>query len=392
MPAKIMVVDDETDLEMLITQKFRRQIRKGNFEFVFAHNGIEALEQVEKHPDIDMILSDINMPEMDGLTLLSKLGELDSAVLRTVIVSAYGDMENIRTAMNRGAFDFVTKPINFEDLEITIDKTIKEIEGRKKAEDDRNQLVKINHDLSIAKDIQLSILKKDFPYFEDRPEFDVHAIIRTARQVGGDLYDFVQLDDDHFFFYCGDVSDKGISAAMFMAITSTLFRIAIREQKFEHLHEVVLAVNRQLKEQNTNFMFVTMFLCLLDLRTGEIEYVDAGHEPPFIIRKGKEIELFKKETGIPLGVPFDFDYQSHKMQLNPGDTILLYTDGATDANDAEGERFESANILKTIEPFAAEGGAPKEVAETLFNRIDEYIGDTAQFDDIAILTVQYNGR
>jgi len=121
--AKILVADDEADLEVLIKQKFRQKIREQKYEFVFAINGKDALEKIKQHPDIEILLSDINMPEMDGLTLLSRLNETNP-LIKSVIVSAYGDMENIRTAMNRGAFDFITKPINFEDLSLTIEKTI----------------------------------------------------------------------------------------------------------------------------------------------------------------------------------------------------------------------------------------------------------------------------
>jgi adenylate cyclase len=124
--AKILVVDDEADLEVLIKQKFRQKIREQQYEFVFAINGVKALEQLEQHLDVDVVLSDINMPEMDGLTLLTKLNE-QNGLLKSVIVSAYGDMDNIRTAMNRGAFDFITKPVNFEDLELTMEKTIKHV-------------------------------------------------------------------------------------------------------------------------------------------------------------------------------------------------------------------------------------------------------------------------
>jgi class 3 adenylate cyclase len=126
MTATILVVDDEPDLERLVLQNFRRQIRDGAVTFVFAHDGIEALQSIEQHPDVDMVMSDINMPRMDGLTLLQKLQEADDKK-STVIVSAYGDMSNIRTAMNRGAFDFLTKPIDFADLELTIDKTIRHV-------------------------------------------------------------------------------------------------------------------------------------------------------------------------------------------------------------------------------------------------------------------------
>ena len=122
--AKILVVDDETDLEILIKQKFRKEIRQKEYEFLFAINGVDALQKLLEDPEVDIVLSDINMPEMDGLTLLTKLNEL-SPLIQAVIVSAYGDMENIRTAMNRGAFDFITKPINFKDLTLTMDKTLK---------------------------------------------------------------------------------------------------------------------------------------------------------------------------------------------------------------------------------------------------------------------------
>jgi len=124
--AKILVVDDETDLELLIKQKFRQKIREQKYEFVFAVNGRHALEQLEQHTNVEVVLSDINMPEMDGLTLLARLNE-KNLLLKSVVVSAYGDMENIRTAMNRGAFDFITKPVNFEDLELTIEKTIQHV-------------------------------------------------------------------------------------------------------------------------------------------------------------------------------------------------------------------------------------------------------------------------
>ncbi len=132
MTATILVVDDEPDLEALVLQKFRRQIRDGTVTFMFAHDGIEALQSIEQHPHVDMVVSDINMPRMDGLSLLQKLQEAEDKK-STVIVSAYGDMSNIRTAMNRGAFDFLTKPIDFGDLETTIDKTIRHVEAMREA-------------------------------------------------------------------------------------------------------------------------------------------------------------------------------------------------------------------------------------------------------------------
>lgn len=145
--SKILVVDDEKDLEVLIKQKFRQKIRDHQYEFVFAENGKQALEQLEQHTDVDMVLSDINMPEMDGLTLLTKINDRHN-LLKSVIVSAYGDMENIRTAMNLGAFDFITKPVNFDDLELTMEKTIRHVIQMK----DTLQAIKENNILKMYVD------------------------------------------------------------------------------------------------------------------------------------------------------------------------------------------------------------------------------------------------
>ena len=137
MPAHILVVDDEPDLSLLIEQRFRKQIKAREFYFSFAADGMEALEKLKGDGRIDVVLTDINMPRMDGLTLLQEIGKLFPD-LRPVIISAYGDMKNIRTALNRGAFDFITKPIDFEDLEITINKTLKEVAHMRRAMDDRD--------------------------------------------------------------------------------------------------------------------------------------------------------------------------------------------------------------------------------------------------------------
>jgi class 3 adenylate cyclase/FixJ family two-component response regulator len=150
--SKILVVDDEADLEILIKQKFRQKIRDKKYEFVFADNGKNALEKIEENEDVDIVLSDINMPVMDGLTLLSKLNEQNS-LIKSVIVSAYGDMQNIRTAMNRGAFDFITKPVDFEDLELTMEKTIKQVKQMRETMEaiKENNILKMYVDQTVLK-------------------------------------------------------------------------------------------------------------------------------------------------------------------------------------------------------------------------------------------------
>ena len=156
-PVKILSVDDEMDLELLLTQYFRRKIRKGEYEFFFAHfahNGLEALTILLNQKDISIILSDINMPEMDGLTLLTKINEMQNPALKCIMVSAYGDMSNIRSAMNNGAFDFATKPIDLDDLAITIEKAVVQINYIRRSQQEHDQLESLKTDLAVAAEIQ----------------------------------------------------------------------------------------------------------------------------------------------------------------------------------------------------------------------------------------------
>ena len=258
MPEKILVVDDEPDLESLVRQRFRRKIREGEYEFVFASNGLEALARLLEHNDIGVILSDINMPEMDGLTLLAKLNELKNPALRTVIVSAYGDMDNIRTAMNRGAFDFVTKPVDFTDLEATIEKTISELEITRNAIKEHDKLLSIQYDLDTARSIQLAILPKIFPPFPEHKEFEIFASMEPAKEVGGDFYDFFLLDKERIGFVIADVSGKGVPAAIFMAVSRTLIRATAL--KGIPPEECLEYANNLLCRDSVSSMFVTVFL------------------------------------------------------------------------------------------------------------------------------------
>lgn len=381
---KILVVDDETDMEPMIRQKFRRQIREKAYDFEFASNGLEALDKITEFPEIGIVLSDINMPEMDGLTLLNKLRELNNPGLKTVIISAYGDMDNIRMAMNRGAFDFITKPVNFNDLEITIDKTHDEIRSVRKWLTEHDKLVSIQNDLNISREIQQAILPKKFPPNADKPGFDIYASMVAANDVGGDFYDFFLIDNHRLGFVIGDVSGKGISAAIFMAVSRTLIRAT--GLKGEPVSECMHYVNNLLCKESVSSMFVTVFYGILNTETGEVEYVNAGHNPPYIL-SSNGIEKVEMTDGIALGVVDDFSFKSKTIQLKKGDKLLLYTDGVIEAFNTE----ETAYGEQKFENLLADNmkDPVEKIIEDSFKDVCDFVDGAPQSDDITLLGLSY---
>lgn len=384
---KILVVDDETDMEPMIRQKFRRQIRDNSLDFEFAYNGLEALEKIADFPEIGIVLSDINMPEMDGLTLLTKLRELQKPGLKTVMVSAYGDMENIRTAMNRGAFDFITKPVNFNDLEITINKTLKEISSIRGWMAEHDKLISIENDLNISREIQQAILPKDFSPFPEEFKVDIYGSMVAAKEVGGDFYDFFQIDNQRIGIVIGDVSGKGISAAIFMAICRTLIRAT--GLKGGSVSDCMDHINNLLCKESASCMFVTAFYGILDIKSGRLDYVNAGHNAPYILSsdKIKEVEL---TDGLALGILADFSYQSKKITLEKGEQLLLYTDGVTEAVNLD----EIPYGVKNFEDFLNEhlNCSIETVVKESLTTVEKFVGDAPQSDDITFLGLTFKGE
>lgn len=384
---KIMVVDDEVDLEPLIRQKFRRQIRDGVYNFVFAHNGLEALAKLIEQPEIRVILSDINMPEMDGLTLLTKLKELKSPWLKTVIVSAYGDMENIRTAMNRGAFDFLTKPISFDDLEITINKTLDEIAIIWQSMQEHDQLVSIQQDLQTAREIQQAILPKIFPPFPERTEFSIFASMIAAKEVGGDFFDFFMIDNERLGFVIGDVSGKGVTAAIFMAVSRTLIRAT--GLKGISAEECMNYVNRLLCNESVSCMFVTVFYGILNTATGEVEYVNAGHNPPYIL-SGGTVRNVEMTDGPILGCLENITYHSKKLQMIPGDLLFLFTDGVTEAFNIHDQLYGEDRLENHLQAHLSH--PIEDIVKESIQDVTEFSSGIPQSDDITLLAIKYIGR
>lgn len=382
--AKILVVDDEPDLESLILQKFRSKIKSKEYEFHFAQNGVEALEKINNDGRIDLILTDINMPVMDGLTLLLKINELNNKMLRSVIVSAYGDMENIRTAMNRGAYDFITKPIDLKDLEITIEKSLKEIEEYKQAMASHNKLIALQQELDIATVIQTSILPKTFPPFPDRKEFDIFAKMIPAKEVGGDLYDFFFIDKYRLGVVIGDVSGKGIAAALLMAVCKTLLKGTA--YKGIPVDSVLLEVNNILVDESPSNMFVTVFYGVLDTRSGAFEYSNGGHNSPYLLSNDGSINQIPEVGGLLLGAMKDVEYQSNVIMLKPGESLFFYTDGVTEAFNKDEEEFQESRLEELLlnkNTFSA-----TDCVQQVFDNVQTFTDGVEQSDDITCLSLR----
>ena len=379
-PYRILVVDDEPDLEPLIKLRMRRKIRSGVYSFEFAENGVEALEVLKQHQDIDMVVTDISMPQMDGLTLLQRIPDVAVDDLRCVVVSAYGDMKNIRTAMNRGAFDFITKPVDFDDLNVTIERTLQHLEEWREAVAARDKLVALQNELQVARSTQQSILPKTFPRSS---YYQVFGHMEPTRNVGGDFYDVIRLKDRHVGLAIADVSDKGIPAALFMMSSRTLLKGAAigSSDPGQALREV----NDLLYEENETMMFVTVLYSIYDPTTGKLTYSNGGHDAPLLVRPNGNSELLPLTHGIALGVTPDVEFSSHTIQLNPGDSVVLYTDGVTEAMNANGEQF---GVERIHEVFA--GSPPKnseQAAQAMFEAVRTFVGDAPQFDDITCLVL-----
>lgn len=385
MALKILSVDDETDLELLLTQYFRRKIRKEEYEFYFAHNGLEALQVLLNHPDIDVILSDINMPEMDGLTLLARINEMRNPAQKCIMVSAYGDMDNIRQAMNSGAFDFATKPIDLEDLERTIEKAREQIEYIHSTQLEHKQLVDIQSDLSVAREIQHAILPRTFHIDVDgASDIDIYASMFAAKDVGGDFYDFFKIDDHHFGFTIADVSGKGISAAIFMAVSRTM--IKANGVRGISSAECMQTVNDLLSQESLNSMFVTTFYGIFDTQTGEIDYTNAGHNPPYILRADGSIEVVKSNKNIALGVIDGLSYKSESMTLQKGDTLIMFTDGVTEAEDVSHNQFGDLRLQESLKELT--GSDSKFIVDTINDKVKAFANGADQNDDITQLVIK----
>jgi sigma-B regulation protein RsbU (phosphoserine phosphatase) len=249
---------------------------------------------------------------------------------------------------------------------------------------------RIESDLKVAHDIQVSMLPRIFPPFPERKEVTIFAAMEPAKEVGGDFFDLFFIDDRKLCFLVGDVSEKGVPAALFMVITKVLLKTEATQRGSASLGEVFYRVNNMLCPDNDACMFVTVFCAVLDVETGELEYANAGHNPPLLCRGGGAFEFVDVPSGVPLGVQENAPFVSHQMVLRPKDSILLYTDGVTEAMNPAGEQFSGPRLKRVLDENRDK--TMKELIVSIKTEVSRFAGSAPQFDDITMVALEYHGR
>lgn len=247
---------------------------------------------------------------------------------------------------------------------------------------------RISTELNVATQIQADMLPSIFPPFPDKKEFDIYATMKPAKEVGGDFYDFFLVDEDHLAMVMADVSGKGVPAALFMVIAKTL--IKNRTQMGGSPAQVLADVNEQLCEGNEAELFVTVWMAILELSTGKGVAANAGHEHPVIRRKDGQFELVVYRHSPAVATMEGIRFREHTFELNPGDTLYVYTDGVPEATNAKDELFGTDRLLAALNRRLE--GTPKELLEVVQADIDTFVGDAPQFDDITMLGLHYFGQ
>jgi sigma-B regulation protein RsbU (phosphoserine phosphatase) len=380
--SKILIVDDEADVEPMIRQRFRRAVRAGKIELYFAQDGAQALQIMETSPDIALIITDINMPRMDGLTLLERLSDRPDLPVKSIIVSAYGDIANIRAGMNRGAFDFVMKPIAFDDLELTMTRALDKVRTERLAREAHARVLEVQKEFEWARRVQMGILPRPWP--RGAPE-DLIGFMRSAQEVGGDAYDFFQIDDHHIGFAIADVAGKGIAAAIMAAVTHALLRALAMD-----LHDpaaCVTKLNKFLTAHNPEMLFVTLIYCVLDRRTGIVSYINAGHPRPLKIGHDGDVTPLSGDSGIPIGITESTGWTTASLRLESGDRLFLFTDGLTEAANESGALFGHDRLRKHLQRLAQEKS--NQLMRQLIAEIDEFRGPAPEPDDMTCLMLNW---
>jgi sigma-B regulation protein RsbU (phosphoserine phosphatase) len=385
-PQRILVVDDnETNRDILDAR-----LTANGYQVLHACDGEEALAAARQQLP-DLILLDVMMPKVDGYQVLSWIkGETRLRDLPVIMISALNELNSIVRCIELGALDYLMKPFNPVLLKARITSSLE----RKRLRDEINaHLGRLEEEVEAARQLQMGMVPQVFPApTPDRP-VEVFAMMEPAREVGGDLYDFFYRLDGRFCFLVGDVSGKGMAAALFMARTKSLIRLAA-----ELMHgadgtragpaDIVARVNRELCQNNSEMMFVTLFFGMLHIGTGELQFCNAAHNVPYRLLGGS-VEVLNGSKGLALGIEADAAYTIGRLSMARGEMIYLYSDGVTEAFNEGDEPFGEARLEAVLRTVALQSSA--NAVKLVAAAVSNFVAAAPQADDITAMAILWPG-
>src|SRR5262245_11628906 len=384
-PGRILVVDDNASNRDLLSRRLERQ----GHVVLQAEDGARALALVEKEA-IDLILLDLMMPGISGYDVLMRLKrEPRYRDIPTIMISALSEFDSVVRCIEAGADDYLAKPFNPTLLHARVGASL---EKKRLRDQVKANLERLEQELVAARELQIGMLPRTFPVWSPEQPVKVHALMEPAREVGGDLYDCFYAAEGALCFLVGDVSGKGAPAAMFMARTTSLVRIASelwQRMEFDKLSPASLAdaVNRELCQNNDERMFVTLFPGFLDTRTGLLGYINAGHPIPYLLRASGGVEQVDGKPEVPLAVRLDRVYQGRTVMLQPGDAIFVYSDGVIEAMNTAQEFYGDDRLEFDLRVVS--NVTPEEMVRAVKMRVDAFTGEAAKADDVTMLALRW---
>lgn len=385
---KILIVDDEP----LNIDYLEQELEDLGYDTVSAANGQEGLQRVtEAKPDL--ILLDIMMPVMDGFEMLGKLkSEPDWRDIPVLIVSALTDMESVVRGIQLGADDYLPKPFNPTLLGARMNAGL----ARKRLRDlEKQHLQSLERELEIGHQIQADFLPGDLPEVSG---WGIAAHFQAAREVAGDFYDVFSLSDGRLGFFLGDVTDKGVGSALFMALYRSLLRAFINdrsspgvkvqaEDSAELLVQAVTRTNQYVCQTHKNALFATLFIGVLEPLTGKVHYINAGHNPPLVLMQdGSRRDL--NPTGPGIGIMEDMKYSAGVVELDLAEALCIYSDGVEDTKNGADEFYGLERLLELV---TLPAHSATEHVERISTSLTKFMGDAKPFDDVTVLVIMRQG-
>jgi serine phosphatase RsbU (regulator of sigma subunit) len=380
--AHILVVDDVPDNRNILV---RRLQRLGYTNLAEAEDGIAALEHI-RAGTVDLVLLDVMMPRMNGIEVLQALNsEARLEQTSVIMISASSEIDTVVRCLELGAEDYLPKPFNASILRARIGSVLEKKQLRAEV---RRQLTRLEAEMAGARRQQLAMVPTDFPLPGGR--YDLHAIMRPALEVGGDLYDFFPIAEDTLCLAIGDVSGKGMPAALFMARTRSLLRAGALQHhgisgRLPSPAELAALLNDELCKNNDACLFVTLVAGFLHLPSGTFRFVNAGHLPPIRCRRG-HVEELPGVIDPPLGAMEETAFRDNEVVLQPGDGLVLITDGLSEMENSARSMYSTPRLLDDLR--ALPHSDARAMAEHLVLRVFDHAESAPQFDDVTILALR----